>query len=292
MKLEGRTAVITGGGRGIGRAIALEFARQGADVLTFSRTRAEVEATAAEIRQYGRRGIALVADVRRPADVSMTMERALEEFGRIDILVNNAGIQGPIGKLPDNEVEAWVETIQTYLVGTFLCCRHVLPSMVARRRGKIINLSGGGAATPRPYFSAYAAAKAGVVRLTETLAEEFQEFNIQVNAIAPGPVFTRMLEQVLQAGEAAGEAALADARRCQPTGGTPPEHATALAVFLASPESGCLTGRLVSAVWDDWPEMVRQFPQLAAVGGYTLRRIDSHVLRTIHPQWKLPPDAR
>lgn len=289
MKLEGKTAIVTGGGRGIGRAIALGLAREGADVLTFSRTQAEVEATAAEIRHCARRGIALVADVRRPKDVSRVVNRAVEEFGRIDILVNNAGIPGPIGKLLDNEIEAWVETVQTYLVGTFLCCRAVLPHMIMRRQGKIINLSGGGAATPRPCFSAYAAAKAGIVRLTETLAEEVQEFNIQINAIAPGAVFTRMLEEILRAGEAAGAVGLAEARRCQQTGGTPPERAAALAVFLASCESGKLTGRLVSAVWDDWPEMVRQFPRLASVGGYTLRRIDSHVLRSINPQWRLLP---
>jgi len=286
MKLEGKTAVVTGGGRGIGRTIALGLAQEGADVLTFSRTHAEVEATAAAVRQCGRRGIALVADVRRPEDVARVMDCALTEWGRIDILVNNAGIQGPIGKLQDNDIAAWADTIETYLVGTFLCCKSVLPHMIARRQGKIINLSGGGAATPRPNFGAYAAAKAGVVRLTETLAEEVREFNIQVNAIAPGPVFTRMLEEVLAAGEAAGDVALADARRCRETGGTPPERAAALTVFLASADSNGLTGRLVSALWDNWPEMARQFEQLSKIGAYTLRRIDPHVLRAINPAWK------
>jgi NAD(P)-dependent dehydrogenase (short-subunit alcohol dehydrogenase family) len=143
--------------------------------------------------------------------------------------------------------------------------------MIKQRKGKIINLSGGGATYPRPNFSAYAASKAGVVRLTETLAEEAKKFNIQVNAIAPGAVSTRLHEQILAAGEAAGEKALAESRKVKEGGGTSLELPVGLAVFLASDESNGLTGRLISAVWDDWQEMSKKIPEIMSTDWYTLR---------------------
>ena len=287
MRLKGKAAIVTGGGRGIGRAIALGLAKEGADVLVFSRTLSEVEVTAADICSLGRRGIALQADVTSPDDISRVVDRAIKELGHIDILVNNAGIQGPIGLLTNNDVDAWIQTVHTYLLGTFLCCKAVLPYMIARRQGKIINLSGGGAATSRPRFSAYAASKAGVVRLTEVLADELKEFNIQVNAIAPGIVNTRMIDEILATGEDAGPQAIAEAKQCKETGGTSPQKAADLVVFLSSPESDGLTGRLISALWDDRSQMVRQFSRVSEIGAYTLRRLDQHTLSSINPNWIL-----
>jgi NAD(P)-dependent dehydrogenase (short-subunit alcohol dehydrogenase family) len=139
--------------------------------------------------------------------------------------------------------------------------------------GKIINMSGGGAAYPRPRFSAYSASKAAVVRLTETLSEEVKEFNIQVNAIAPGAVNTRMLEQVLVAGQDAGEKALTEAKRQKEAGGVPLDVPATLAVFLASDDSNGMTGRLISAVWDDWQGMAKRIPDILSSDMYTLRRI-------------------
>jgi 3-oxoacyl-[acyl-carrier protein] reductase len=145
--------------------------------------------------------------------------------------------------------------------------------MIRQRRGKIINLSGGGATSPLPNFSAYAASKAAIVRLNETLAEEVKGFNIQVNAIAPGAVNTRLVDEILAAGPAAGEEMLARTRRQKETGGVPPEQAAALAVFLASEESDGLSGRLISAVWDDWQSMNSHIDQIMASELYTLRRV-------------------
>jgi len=287
MKLKDKAAIVTGGGRGVGRAIALGLAREGADVLVFSRTLAEVEATASAICSLGRRGIALRADVTSVSDISEVTRQAISEFGKVDILVNNAGIQGPIGLLVNNDIDAWVQTVHTYLFGTFLCCKAVLPHMMARRQGKIINLSGGGAATSRPRFSAYAASKAGVVRLTEVLADELKEFNIQVNAIAPGIANTRMIDEILAAGEDAGPQAIAEAKHCKETEGTPPQKAADLVLFLSSSDSDGLTGRLISALWDDRSEMVRQFTRVSETGAYTLRRLDQYTLSTINPDWIL-----
>ncbi len=277
MNLSGQAAMVTGGGRGIGRAIALALSRVGAGVLVFARTAADVQSVAAEIDALGSQGLAQSGDVRNPKDVAAAVEQVTRVFGGLHILVNAAGIQGPIGPLWENDLAGWRETLETHLLGTFLSCRAVLPAMLAARRGKIINFSGGGAAGPRKYFSAYAASKAGVVRLTETLAEEVQPHNIQVNAIAPGAVFTRLTEQVIAAGSAAGAEGLAEALRTRESAALP-ERAAELVLFLLSPESGALTGRLISAVWDDWPAMARDSPELAAAGGYTLRRLDPHVL--------------
>ncbi len=276
MRLQGKVAIITGASRGIGRAIALAFAQEGADAVVVSRNLSEVEETAAKIRVLGKRALALKVDVSRREDVEVMVKSTLREFGRIDVLVNNAGILGPVGPLVENDAELWTETVKVNLVGAFLCCKYVLPVMISQRSGKIINLSGGGAAYPRPRFSAYASSKAAVVRLTETLAEEVKEFNIQVNAIAPGAVNTRMQEQILEVGEAAGERALSEAKKVINGKGTDPESAVKLAIFLASDESDSLTGRLISAVWDDWASLKDEIrvKEAIAKGLYTLRRID------------------
>lgn len=273
MKLKDKVAIVTGAGRGIGKAIALSFASEGTNLVVVSRTLPEVKETAAKVQDLGRCSIAINADVSNKDDVEMIVRQTVREFGRVDILVNNAGIQGPIGALVENDIEQWIKTVHINLIGTFLCTKLVLPIMMEHRWGKIINLSGGGATSLRPYFSAYAASKAAVVRLTETVAEEVKEFNIQVNAIAPGVVNTGMLEEVITAGEAAGERALTEAKRQLETGGTPPEKAAALAVFLASEESNWLTGRLISAVWDDWSGMRKRIKEIVSSDLYTLRRI-------------------
>ena len=273
MKLAGKAAIITGAGRGIGRAITLAFAQEGADVLVASRTLSEVAKTTEEARALGRHALALKVDVSNRDEVERMVAQALEEFGKLDILVNSAGIYGAIGPLVDNDPEKWVQTVRINLFGSFFCARAVLPVMIRQRRGKIINLSGGGATSPLPNFSAYAASKAAIVRLTETLAEEIKGFNIQVNAIAPGGVNTRLTDEILAAEAAAGEEMLARTRRQKETGGVPPERAAALAVFLASEESDGLSGRLISAVWDDWESMNGRIDQIMGSDLYTLRRV-------------------
>jgi 3-oxoacyl-[acyl-carrier protein] reductase len=178
-------------------------------------------------------------------------------------------------------MEDWIQTLIVNLIGTVLCCKAVLPGMIDRRHGKIINLSGGGATTPRPNFSAYAASKAAVVRFTETLAEEVKKFNIQVNAIAPGAINTKMLDEVLTAGEAAGEATIAQARKQKETGGDSLEAAVTLVVFLASDESNTLTGKLISAQHDPWREWSGKADELNATPLYTIRRLDPFTIKPL-----------
>lgn len=269
MKLKDKIAIVTGAGRGIGRAIALTFAKEGTDLVVVSRTLSEVMETAKQVEALGRQALAVKVDVSKWEDVDNLVNLTLQKFGKIDVLVNNAGILGPVGTLVENDVNRWIETINVNLIGTFLCCRAVLPIMIQQRKGKIINLSGGGALYPRPHFSAYATSKAAVVRLTETLAEETKRFNIQVNAIAPGAIKTRLHDQVLAAGEAAGEKALAESKKVKEKGGTPLELPAGLAVFLASDESNGLTGRLISAKWDNWQEMSKRVPEIMSTNWYT-----------------------
>ena len=251
--LIGQIALVTGAGRGIGRAIAAALAGAGADLILLARTAGELDETAAQVRDLGREALPIVADVSRRVDVQQAVTQGLAWFGRVDVLINNAGIQPPIGPLVENDPEAWTQAVAVNLFGPFYCIQAVLPGMMARRRGKIINLSGGGATGPRHNFSAYAASKAALVRLTETVAEEVRPYNIQVNAIAPGAVNTRMLDEVLAAGAAAG-AELAAAQKRQTQGGTPAEVSAELIVFLASAAADGLTGKLISAPHDPWRE--------------------------------------
>jgi len=279
MLLKDRIAVVTGAGRGIGQAIAYALAAEGASVILAARTSSELEVTKAKIRSINAECLAIPTDVGKVTDIDRMVEAGLHEFGRIDVLVNNAGMQSPIGPLVESDEVAWLGTLQVNLMGPLRCMRRVLPTMIERRSGKIINLSGGGATSPRPNFSAYGVSKAALVKLTETVAEEVRAFNIQVNAIAPGAVNTRMLEEVLDAGSAAGEEQ-ESARARKIKGGFSPDLAAQLSVFLASEASGSLTGKLISAPHDEWQKWSpAELAWLNDSQWLTLRRLDSHTLR-------------
>lgn len=274
--LQNRVAVITGAGRGIGRAVANEFAAAGAWLTLASRTQSELDRVAEECRARGAECVTCTADVSRYADVEQLVGVALKAFGRIDVLANVAGIYGPIGPIVETDPAEWERALQVNLMGTFNTCRAVLPTMIAQRSGRIVNLSGGGAASPLPRFSAYGVSKAGVVRLTETLAEEVKEHGITVNAIAPGAIDTSLQDEVLAAGEKAGDLyGRMKALRESGKGGTPIEVPVRLALFLASDASRGLTGRLVAAPHDGWEKWDdARIDSLDGTPWFTLRRLD------------------
>jgi NAD(P)-dependent dehydrogenase (short-subunit alcohol dehydrogenase family) len=277
MTLRGRSAIITGANQGLGLVIARRFVDSGANVLLAARGAEQLRRAESELKRHTRPAqivISQTGDVSRPEDCQAIVSQALSMLPNVMILVNNAGVYGPIGRVEDNDWEAWVQAIQINLFGTVLMCRAILPHLRGQGYGKIINLSGGGATSPLPRFSSYAASKAAVVRFTETLAEEVRQDHIDVNAIAPGPLNTRLLDQVLEAGpERAGRPFYERSLKQREEGGAPLDKGAALATFLASGASDGITGRLLSAVWDNWAELPVRQDQLAKSDIYTLRRI-------------------
>ena len=285
MQLHDRICIVTGGGRGIGEAVARACAREGAQVTVASRTMSELENVAQSITEDGGRATAVRADVADPTEVHDLVTVTLERHGRVDLLINAAGVYGPIGYAWEADPDEWATAISINLLGTFLCCQAVLPHMVTRREGRIVNFAGGGAATPLARFSAYAASKAAVVRLTETLAQEVREFNVFVNAIAPGAVDTKLQDDVLAAGERAGDLwERIQKLRQTGEGGVGPEVAADLAVYLGSDSCGLLTGKLISAPHDRWRTWeVSDFDRLSSSAWLTLRRIDEFTLTGLPP---------
>jgi len=195
--LHDRVVLVTGAGRGIGRAIALHAARAGCRVAALSRSRDEVDATVDLISQSGGEAVALSTSVTDPAGVAGAIDRVLRRFGSIDVLVNNAGSIGPLGPFSETDLNDWWAAMDVNLRGTVICTRTVLPSMLARRTGRIINISSGGAATGMTYFSSYIVAKTAVLRLTECIAPELRPYGLSVFAVGPGTVRTTMSERSL-----------------------------------------------------------------------------------------------
>jgi NAD(P)-dependent dehydrogenase (short-subunit alcohol dehydrogenase family) len=276
MSLAGRIALITGASHGLGAAIAEHFLSEGAKVILCGRNADDLD------KQHKRLAATYATDCvwAQPADISVKSEvdalfdAAQSRFGRLDVLVNNAGVYGPMGPIDTIDWDEWVQAIAINLTGNVYCARKAVAAFKPHRYGKILMLSGGGATSPLPGISAYAASKAAVVRFTETLALEAREWNIDVNAIAPGALMTRLTDQLIAAGpERVGAALHARMVKLKQEGGTPLSVGAELCGYLASAESDGLTGRLIAAPWDPWPFFKDQLQDIAQSDIYTLRRI-------------------
>jgi NAD(P)-dependent dehydrogenase (short-subunit alcohol dehydrogenase family) len=195
MRLKGKVAIVTGGGRGIGKAIALRFAGEGADVAITARTESEICAVADEVRALDRKAAAIPCDVTQEASVNAMVERVVKELGEPYILVNNAGVM-IIGEVASVDAGDWIRGVAVSLTGAFLCSRAVLPYMISGRGGKIINMASRAGKVPTPFISSYSAAKFGLIGFTKSLSEEVKKLGINVNAICPGFVDTKMVRDI------------------------------------------------------------------------------------------------
>jgi len=276
-KLQGRCALVTGASQGFGAAIAESYVAEGASVLLCARGGGLLAEIGDKLRATAREGQHIetcVADVSKTDDVDRLVQTTLDRFGRIDVLVNNAGVYGPMGRIDEVDWREWVDATLINILGTVYPCRAVLPAMLRQGRGKIINLSGGGATNPMPRITAYATSKAAVVRFTESLALEVRDARIDVNAVAPGALATRLLDQAIAAGpEKVGQDFHARMIKIRQEGGTPLQRGAELCVYLASSASNGITGRLLSAVWDPWSSLQEHAAELQNSDIYTLRRI-------------------
>ena len=276
MTLAGRSAIITGASMGLGAAIAERFLAAGASVMICARNATELESQRLRLAQShpSARVRAHRADIAKVDQVESLFTAAVDAFGKLDILVNNAGVYGPMGSVETIPWAQWVEAIEINLLGAIYCCRKAVELFRPRGYGKIINLSGGGATSPLPGLSAYAASKAALVRFTETLALEVKDCGVDVNAIAPGTLNTRLMDQLIAAGpEKVTRALHARMVKAQAEGGTPLEVGADLCVYLASAASDGLTGRLIAAQWDPWPFEAAIKQDIGGSDIYTLRRI-------------------
>jgi NAD(P)-dependent dehydrogenase (short-subunit alcohol dehydrogenase family) len=275
MKLKNLNALITGGSQGLGKVIAEHFLREGANIAICARGEKELLATRDELaKKFPSQKIAAkTCDVSSESQVNELVASALRELGSLQALILNAGIYGPMGATESVDLAEWKRALEINLYGVLLPSRAVIPHFKKTGRGKIVVLSGGGATNPLPHISAYAASKAAVIRLMETLAEELKPFHVDVNAIAPGALATRLVDEVLAAGaEKVGAAFFEKNKNWKEKGATPPELGANLAVYLASAESDGITGKLISAQWDPW-EKLHEFKNDLNSDIYTLRRI-------------------
>jgi len=252
MQFQGRVAVVTGGGRGIGKVIALALAREGAEVVVTGEAELPLKEAAAEIESMGRKSLAIVCDFLKPEQVNILVDKVTEKFGQIDILVNNSGIEGPTKTVAEMDLEGWNETLAINLNGAMLCSRNVLDkSMIPRKSGVIINMASAAGRKGRGLRSAYVATKFAIIGLTQTLAIEAGKYGIRVNAIAPGAVEGERLENVFKkAAESFGipyEDVVARSNSMAALGRmVKPEEVADLVVFLASNKSSGITGQTIN----------------------------------------------
>ena len=276
-KLDSRGVIITGGSQGIGFAVAEKCASEDATVILVARNRLELQEAIKKLSAKSSKNHRLYAlNVGNLHDVRAFAKWIIDERIEIDSLVNCAGVYGPIGKTPDIDLVELSNAIQINLLGTIYMCSVFTPLLKSRGRKKIVNYSGGGAASPFPNYSAYATSKVAIVRFTENLALELSTDDIDINCVAPGFVITRLHQQTIAAGnQTAGEAFYETTKKQIEAGGVPAEKAADLTCFLLSEESDGITGKFISAPWDPWQtrEFQRQLREDKDIA--TLRRIDN-----------------
>ena len=273
--LKNKVAIVTGGSRGIGKAISQRFAQEGCNLVLVSRTESELANTAQSIiNEFSVKVNIFPADISEENEALSVVRNTIEEFGKISILVNNAAIMGPLGEISNISGQEFFDTLKNNIGGTVFFTKAVIPHMKSQKQGCIINLSGGGGLNPFPYYDAYSASKAAIVRLTENFALELEEFNINVSAVSPGAVNTQMFrEQLKENKKSIGEKNWQALKKQLASGGESIEKAPELALFLACQDGNELSGRVISAIWDNWKELTNKKEDIDNTDIYKMRRI-------------------
>ena len=276
-EFKGKNVFITGASQGLGYAIAKGFLQNGANVFLCARSKTKLQKVYDEfikIKEPSQKIIILPIDLSKEDQCEKAVEYFFHNFTKVDILINNAGIIGPKGPLENSNWLEWKYAMNINLFGSIYLIFKFLPHFKEQNSGTIIQLSGGGATSPLPYMSAYATSKAALIRFIETISLELKEFNITANSIAPGPLNTRILDEFLEAGpKNVGEEFYKKALLQKETGGAPLKKAVDLCLYLASETSPKVTGKLISAIWDDWENIKEFFDELKDSDVYTIRRI-------------------
>jgi NAD(P)-dependent dehydrogenase (short-subunit alcohol dehydrogenase family) len=275
--LSGKNIFISGGSRGLGFSLCQTFVQVGANVAFCGRNQMEL-ITASSLLEEQRRGDqqikSFIADVSERNQVVGMATQVFDQFGAIDVLICNAGVLGPMGPFLENDLEEWIHALNVNLLGSLYLIQSFLPQMIEQRRGKIIQISGGGASSPLPGLTAYAASKAAVIRFIETLAKEYSSFGIDINGVAPGMLKTRLLDEMLEAGPGrVGVDLFQKSLKKLSDENDSSSRACELIEFLASEGSDGISGRLISAEWDNWQEWPNHLQYLHDSDLYTLRRI-------------------
>ncbi len=275
MLMRDRYCLITGSTRGLGEELTRTFWESGASLLLIARNADDLERQrAAAGPRPGQKMLTLAVDLTQPDAAERIIGAARAGLPRVDVLINNAALQGPVGALWDNDWSAWLATLQVDLLAPVALCRAIAPWMMELAGGSIINLSGGGASSPRAHFSAYATAKSALVGFSQTLAEELRPYSISVNCVAPGAMSTAMLDEIIRGGaRASSPKEYEQAVRIRKEGGASMQDVARLCLLLASADARAITGKLISAVWDPWSSLLDHASELTGSDVYTLRRI-------------------
>jgi NAD(P)-dependent dehydrogenase (short-subunit alcohol dehydrogenase family) len=274
-----KIALITGASRGLGKFSAKRFWDEGYDLFLVAQNKSKLNSIKTEFlneqKQKQKQKLVLytcdLANTENIAQLTLTFKN---EFSHLNVLINNAAIQGPIGPFLNNDFLSWEETFKINFLAPAFLSKSMIPFMKNLSNASIINLSGGGASSPRPNFSAYACSKTALVRFSETLAMELEVFGIRVNCVAPGAMSTDMMSEIFDKGEInSGEKEYAVASKTLKDGGASMDNVANLLIFLSSNSGKDITGKLISAVWDNWGNWLNHLDQLNSSDIYTLRRI-------------------
>lgn len=266
-----KNILITGAGRGIGKRLALGFAKLGARIGLLGRNKAEIDLAHIEIEQAGGTALRLRADVTDPEQLAIAVDRVRVVFGSpVDILICAAATAGPLNAFLQSPLKTWTEAIQVNLLGVAHACRAVLPPMLDRRSGKILALVCNSDEPPKLHFSAYETSKTAVARLVESLAAETADHNVQINCFDPGPAYTNLTDEIIRAEPRLDSAVVEAAKETRRSGGISPDRQLEFAAFLVSERSNHIAGKLIH-VTDDCRKLRNATLRRDA---FTLRRVE------------------